>query len=221
MKKATALLAVISFAASLTALEAQDNGPEFDVTADLYSNYIWRGSRLGTGPHVQPGIKFVTGNLTLGVWGSFNTEGYSEADPYISFALPLGFTLGVTDYYYPDLRLSDVSKSTGSHALEINGGYTINGFSLGANYIVNEAGGAGSMGGDVYFQAGYAFEVVSFFAGAGNGWHTEDQKFNICNIGASIVKVIQITEKFSLPLTGQLIINPDKDQLFLLAGFSF
>ena len=34
-------------------------------------------------------------------------------------------------------------------------------------YIVNEAGGAASAGGDMYFQAGYAFKDFNLFAGAG------------------------------------------------------
>ena len=55
----------------------------FNVGADLYSNYIWRGSKLGQGPSVQPTVKFVKSGLTLGVWGAFDASGYAEVDPYI------------------------------------------------------------------------------------------------------------------------------------------
>ena len=62
---------------------------KFSVGADLYSNYIWRGTKFGQGPSIQPSVKFVTGGFTAGVWGSFDAIGYAEADPYISYTLPV------------------------------------------------------------------------------------------------------------------------------------
>ncbi len=202
-------------------LKAQEADKGFDVKADIYSNYVWRGSRFGAGPHIQPAVKYNIGGLTAGVWGSFNTSGYSEADPYLVYTFPVGISFGITDYYYPDLNISDVSEESGSHALEINAGFTGKGLNLGANYIINKAGGAGSNGGDVYFQAGYEFPMVSLFAGAGNGWHTSNGKFNFCNIGIGTKKVIGITDRFSIPLSGQVILNPEKEHLYLVVGISF
>lgn len=199
----------------------QENKSEFDITVDLYSNYVWRGTRYGQGPHVQPSVKFLAGGLTMGVWGSFDFNGYAEADPYISYSFPFGLTVGMTDYYYPDLPFFETSASEGSHAFELNGGYTTGGLSLSANYIFNEAGGAGSAGDDLYFQIGYTFSAFNVFAGAGNGWHTSDGEFSICNIGIGTVKKIEITDKFSLPLTGQVILNPEREQFNLVVGFSF
>jgi hypothetical protein len=206
-----------------TQMNAQDTDrvSNFNVGADLYSNYIWRGSKLGQGPSVQPAVKFVNSGLTIGVWGAFDASGYSEVDPYISYSIPAGFSFGLTDYYYPGLMLFETSDSAGSHALEINAGFTKGGFSLSANYIINEAGGAGSVGGDKYFQAGYSFNMFSVFAGAGDGWHTSDGTFNLCNIGLGATKVINITEKFSIPVNGQVILNPEREQLYVVVGFSF
>lgn len=193
----------------------------FTVNADLYSNYVWRGTRFGQGPHFQPSVTYSTGGLAIGIWGSFDSHGFSEADPYLSYTFPFGLSLGITDYYYPGLSLFEFSEEDGSHALEVNGGYTMGGFSLNANYIVNEAAGAASAGNDLYFQTGYTFSGFSLFAGAGNGWHTSDGKFNFCNIGLGAVKKIDITELFSIPLSGKIIINPEREQLYLVAGFSF
>ena len=193
---------------------------KFSAGADVYSNYIWRGSKYGTGPAIQPSVKFVSGIFTIGAWGSFDASGYAEADPYLSLALPLGFSIGLTDYYYPGLEVFDVSVETGSQALEINAGYGRGGLALSANYVVNEAGGAGSAGGDKYFQAAYSFSSFSLFAGAGDGWHTSNGKFNFCNIGLGTTRVINITEKFSIPVTGQVILNPEKEQFFIVVGFT-
>jgi len=208
---------------SLTQVQAQEEtkSSNFSVGADLYTNYIWRGSKFGTGPSLQPSVKFVTGGLTLGVWGSFDASGYAEADPYISYSFPFGLSLGMTDYYYPGLLFFETSDTAGSHAFEINAGFTKGGLSLSANYIINEAGGAASAGGDMYFQAGYAFTSFNMFVGAGDGWHTSDGKFALCNVGLGTSKIIQLTDKFSVPVTGQVILNPDKEQLYIVVGFSF
>ena len=56
----------------------------------------------------------------------------------------------------------------------------------------------------MYFQAGYAFEHVEFFAGAGNGWHTSDGEFAVCNVGIGTGKTIKITENFSVAVSGQV-----------------
>lgn len=226
MKNPKFLIAVVVllFEINLLNLQAQEHevqNQKFNVNVDLYSNYIWRGSKLGTGPAVQPSVKFSSGGLTIGVWGSFDADGYTEADPYFSYSFPFGLSLGMTDYYLPDLPLFETSAASGSHALEMNGGFTKGGFSLSANIILNEAGGIASAGGDKYFQIGYAFKYVNIFAGAGDGWHTSDGEFNLCNIGIGSSKVIRITDSFSVPLTGQVIFNPDKEKLYLVAGFSF
>lgn len=201
--------------------QQEEKSSKFTTGADLYSNYVWRGTRFGKGPHLQPTVKYSTGGLTIGMWGSFDIHGYSEADAYISYTAPFGLSVGVTDYYYPGLPVFEVSDTAGSHALELNAGYAIGGLTLSANYIINEAGGAASAGGDMYFQAGYGFKYVNIWVGAGNGWHTSDGKFNVCNIGLGTTKTIILSDKFSIPVTGQIILNPEREQLNMVIGFSF
>lgn len=114
---------------------------------------------------------------------------------------------------------------SGSHAFELNLGFTRNNLDLEADYIFNEAGGIGSAGQDLYFQAGYSFRSFSLFAGAGNGWLTYDpetnqSRFNICNLGLEVSRTIKITETFQMPVLGQIIFNPDREQLFVVVGFT-
>ena len=194
---------------------------DFNVDLDFYSLYIWRGSKIGQGPHFQAEMEFTAGGLAIGVWGTVDLNGYSEADPYLTYTFPSGLSFGIIDYYYPGLPLRDVSRETGSHAFEISCNYSNGGLSISTNYILNEAGGAGSEGKDLYFEAGYSFNRLSIFAGAGNGWHTSDGRFNICNLGLQTEKIIEITEKFSLPVSGRVIYNPDSDHLYLVVGISF
>ncbi len=204
---------------AVLALNVQAQESSWTAGVDFVSNYVWRGTKLGDGPAVQPSVKFNTGGLTIGVWGSFDANGYSEADPYFSYAFSNGLSIGLTDYFFPG---ADGSKffDENSNAYEINAGYTTGGLSLSANYVLNEATTAASVGEDKYFQAGYAFKTFNISVGAGNGWHTSDGDFNVCHIGVGTSKEIKITENFSIPVSGQVILNPEKEQLYVVVGFS-
>jgi len=199
---------------------------KISVAADIYSSYIWRGTKYGTGPAIQPAIKYNGDILTVGAWGSFDFNGYQEADLYFNILLPAGFNVGLSDYYYPDLDYFDYSKTSGSHAFEINAGFQKGNIYLSANYIFNKAGGAASLGGDKYFRVEYSIRSYGLFIGAGDGWHTYDpeageDKFAVCDLGLTASKKIKINDSFNIPLTGQVIFNPDKQRMYIVAGFSF
>lgn len=219
------MVATICFLSCLPGLSQENNESHLNVGADIFSNYIWRGTKFGTGPAFQPNIEYSGKILTAGAWSSVDFSGYQEADLYFSFLLPAGFTAGMTDYYYPGLKYFNYSETSGSHVFEANVGFSGGNFSLAANYILNKAGGAGSLGGDKYFEAKYAFKSFSLFAGAGDGWHvhnavTGKNKFAVCNLGLEAVKKIKVTDLFSIPVTGQIILNPDKEQLYIVVGFT-
>jgi predicted porin len=230
----TALAAFIAAGLGIGSLWAQEapeaekeesGGIAFDAGLDIYSSYIFRGAKFGTGPAFQPWVEMTAGGLAIGAWGSVNSGGgeegeAAEMDLYISYEFPFGLSLGVTDYYYPGNDFFNVSDTAGAHGLEINLNYEIKGLSLSANYIPLEAPGAGTVGGDMYFELGYAFSKFSIFAGAGNGWHTTDTEFKLVNVGLSTEKEIQITDKFSLPLSGAVILNPDQKQFYITVGIS-
>jgi len=205
-------------------VKSQDNLKyEFKTGIDLYSSYLWRGTQYGTGPSVQPSLKFTTGAFSAGAWGSFDFHGYQETDLWLSFLLPAGFSIGITDYYFPAYDYSDYTDTTGSHAFELNFGFSKWGLTLAGNYVVNRAGNAGSDGGDKYFELKYSFNSVFLFAGAGDGWHstntrTGKDRFAVCNLGLGVTSDIKITEKFSIPVNGQLIFNPDTGKMFIVAG---
>jgi len=205
--------------------QTDDTTSSWTTGADLYSSFVWRGTKL-SGPAVQPVIEFNTGFFTAGAWGSFDFHDYQEVDLYLSFALTEALSIGVQDYYLPGLLYFDYSQASGSHAFEVSLLYSGDHVSLEADYVLNQAGGAGSLGGDLYFEAGISFDYFRVFMGAGNGWHTYDPvedkaAFNVCNIGLEVSKDIVITDSFSIPVTGQLIFNPDSEQMFLVAGFTF
>ena len=226
MEKLSTIILVLALSlpivtTSTNAQEEESSSP-FSVEADIVSNYVWRGTKFGSGPNIQPYVEFGVAGLTVGSWGSFafNTTSVVENDFYLSYDFEFGLSLGVTDYYYQG-PLFDYSDSTGSHAIELNGSYEIGGLSLSANYILNEAGGAGTAGGDMYFEAMYSFDNFDIFVGAGDGWHTTTGNFEVVNVGISTSKEIKITDKFSLPVFGSVIVNPQAEIAYVVVGISF
>lgn len=211
---------------------AQESDSKWSAGGDLVSSYVWRGIYLSNAA-IQPSVSYSCKGFTIGGWGSASFDGSLEADLFTNYAFGFGLSLGLTDYYFPSLVQTgedgsvygndyfDYSKAKGSHIFELNLGYEISGLSLLANYALNEAGGAGSDGGDKYFEIGYAFKNVNFFLGGGDGLHSSTRNFKITNIGVSATKELVITPSFTLPLTGSAILNPDTKKFYLVAALSF
>ncbi len=209
---AIAMIAVLT----TTGVQAQS----VEASADIVSSYVWRGTKFA-GASIQPGVTYSNGGFAAGAWGSAGFDGtFLEADLFANYTFDFGLMLGITDYYFPGTDYFDVSKATGAHGFELNLGYSIKDFSLSANYMLNEAGGALTAGGDMYFELGYAFKSFSVFAGAGSGWHTPDAKFGVVNVGISSSKEVKITEDFSLPVSASMILNPTTQQFYVVAAIS-
>ncbi len=234
--KGATLFLLAGLMISLLNLNAQEDTP-FSAGGDLVSSYLWRGTKFGTGPAIQPYVELALGNFSAGGWGSycFTTNEGAEADLYVSYGFDFGLSVGLTDYYFPGgisidstgsfsyegSNYFDFSTTSGAHALELNLGYEIGGLSLAANYFLNEAGGAGNAGGDIYFELGYSFDSFGLVLGAGNGWHTPEGEFTICNIGVTTGTELKISDSFSLPVSGALILNPATEQFHVVVCVSF
>jgi len=189
---------------------------QWTAGADVVSTYVWRGSKAGAFS-IQPTVKYTSGIFSVGAWGSGDlaTGAPDEADLFTTLAFKSGLSLGLTGYHY------NTSKyfANGAHAVEANLGYTVGKLSLSGNYIFNSA--SGSLGNDKYFEAGYQFATVKLFAGAGDGWYTNDGSFQVCNLGISTNKTLKISDSFSIPFTGSVIFNPNKEQIFYVVAMSF
>jgi uncharacterized protein (UPF0548 family) len=73
---------------------------------------------------------------------------------------------------------------------------------------------------DTYLEAGYTAGAVTLFAGAGNGQYTKDASFNLCNVGIKSSKTIKVTDSFSIPVNGSVILNPSTEQFHIVVGIS-
>jgi len=218
MKKVSLFLVATILLIGSFASSAQDStsvAGGWTAGADLVSSYIWRGSKAGAFS-IQPTVKYVNGGFSIGAWGSgdLTTGAPEETDLFALYAFKMGLSLGVTDYHYNTYTLFNKN----AHAIEANLGYAVGKFSLSGNYIFNAA--SGSIGQDKYFEAGYQFSSVKLFVGAGDGWYTNDASFQVCNLGITANKTLKISESFSIPLFGSVIVNPNKEQIFYVIGIS-
>lgn len=204
---------------------------EVNAGIDLYSTYIFRGKAFD-GLSLQPLIEMSKNGFILGAWGSQGfsnklnglesdtlegSKPFQEIDLYAGFEFSNGLYLGVTDYYY----LGSAWGDSDSHAFEINASYSVSAINFSGNYILHGAANVGSKGNDMYFEIGYSFEQADLFIGAGDGWHSRTSDFAVVNVCITTSNIFEITDSFSIPISGSIVLNPDTEQLYMLVGFSF
>lgn len=192
---------------STSSLKAQ----EFSTGVDLYSSYVWRGTKFGTGPAIQPAVDFTAGGFSVGAWGSVcvSDDEAFEMDLYATYAFPFGLSVGVTDYYFGGSYFDGTT-----HFIEPMLKFETGSLSLTGAYMLGDGVG------DTYLEAGYSLGSVNLFVGAGNGAYTSDGKFMVCNVGLGTSKEIKITDSFSLPVSGSVILNPSTQGFFIAVGIS-
>ncbi len=200
----------------LVAITPKTKAQEWSTGLDIYSSYVWRGTKFGTGPAFQPSLEFSAGGFAIGAWGSYSAGDVEspEADLYASYGFDLSesssLTFTLTDYYFPGTSWMEGT----SHYIEPLVNLGLGAFSLTGAYMMNDGAG------DIYLEAAVAAGPVNLTLGGGDGAYTIDGDFNICNIGISTSKEIKITDSFSLPVSGAAILNPSSEQFHIVVGIS-
>lgn len=216
MKKVYGLLLVLVLLIAVENVSAQLN-----PGVDIYSSYVWRGTKFGKGPAIQPYLDFTKSGFSVGAWGSVctSTEEAYEMDLYAKYTFNFGLSLGLNDYYFGstddngDFVVGGYFKGS-SHYLEPTISFAVKGFSLTGAYMMGDGVG------DTYVEAGYGFSNVSLFVGAGDGQYTSNGGFNVCNVGIKATESIKLTDNFSLPMNGAIILNPSKQGFHIVVGIT-
>jgi hypothetical protein len=216
----------------------QDSLSRFDVSADLVSRYVWRGMALSSSPAFQPSVTCTLGNFEIGTWASytFATEPLQEVDLYLAYSVS-NLTICLYDYYTPSEmpdgsdNYFDYTSDTTYHLMEGSLAWSGIGdipitFLLATFFYGNDKDEVGNNYYSTYFETSYAFSLkegkeLNVFAGITpfGGFYAE--KFALVNLGCSLTKEIKITDNFSVPLTGSLVINPDSRKVYGVLAISF
>ncbi|MFA5326825.1 MAG: hypothetical protein WC384_03450 [Prolixibacteraceae bacterium] len=226
MKKKITLVFFTLLAICTLNVKAQEES-SWSTGVDLYNTYVWRGTKFGSGPSLQPTVKYSNSGFTIGAWGAYSfsnsaftvsegteVDAYMEADLWASYGFELGekssLTFTVTDYFFPSSTSEYFDGS--QHYVEPMVSLGLGSFSLTGAYMTNVN--------DMYLEAGLAVGAVSLFAGAGDGQYTKDASFNVCNLGIKTSKEIKISDSFSIPITGAVIMNPSTEKFHIVVGIT-
>lgn len=215
---------------------AQDKARvETTIAADLVNQYIWRGLDSGDAA-IQPTLGIGYKGLSLAAWGSYglaNPDDTKELDLTLSYTTG-GFYIGVGDYWFskgldPDGRYFRYNAHSTNHVFEAGIGYDFGVLSL--YWYTNFAGNDGyNMSGkraySSYVELNVPFKLVTVDWNATAGvvpyattfYSTEG--FAVTNLSLRATKAIRVTDKFSIPIFGQIIANPCAQKAYLVLGFT-
>lgn len=206
---------------------------EFSLGADVVSRYVWRGTDFGESASIQPSLAFSKGGFEIGTWASYavnpESAGANEHDLWIGYSIASEsgtFSLGATDYYFPNagVEFFDFSDDGGAHQIEpyvsYSGPETFP-ISLWASIFAhNEPDNS------VYLEASYPFSLDGTDLGLTVGVVPMESAFYgttgaaIVNLGLSASRSIPFSDSFSLPISVSYILNPDMETSFLVFGVS-
>jgi len=208
---------VLTIVVAMMAIVAVD--AQFKISTDLVSRYVWRGTQFSASPAIQPGLSYSAGGFTAGAWGSYAFDNVgSECDLYASYAFDFGLGIVVTDYFFPADPASEMFGGYFNyddlHTFEAGLTFAKNGLSVGVYKYLNQLE-------DLYIEAAYAFnDNVSLTVGAGDQLYTNNTELNVCNVALKYVKEVSLTDHFKVKPFASFIVNPNREQSFLVVGIT-
>lgn len=228
---------VITFLSLLSVFSANAQSVGIDFGADLVSSYVWRGYK-NAGASFQPALSASISGFSLGAWASTDLsskDGKKEVDFTAAYENS-GFKVAVTDYWWDgegqERYFSSPHEGNNGHYLEATLGYTfpeIFPMSVAWNTFVLGKGNKKESGKNSYstfIELAYPFSVAGIEMGVSTGftpWEstvygTDGFKFTSIALNAS--KNIKITDSFSLPIFGNIICNPNLEDIHFVFGVS-
>jgi hypothetical protein len=123
MKKLGYLIVGLSMLVCGTGVVFGERIVDFEVTADFFSKYIWRGQNLDDDPVFQSGISASYKGLIASVWGNLeltningNSGDFSEVDYSLGYSgtMPgmegVDYSVGISYYDFPGTRTKDTTE---------------------------------------------------------------------------------------------------------------
>lgn len=162
---------------------------------------------------------------------------FTEIDAWLRYYIntPIGtFAPGIMDYYYPyskrklfDYRGLKDRESRGSHTLNVSMEYILSQkypLKLTFDYCFHNDPQR-----PLYIEALYTFYKNNYviepyigiakgmgYSGITNQYGIDKNQFAVCNLGINVTKIIEITDKFKLPITITLSMQPYTEIVWLV-----
>lgn len=221
---------LLGFIGGPTLFAQTDSLPAISTSAsvDLMSRYIWRGQEYGQAPSIQPAMSATWKDFTIGAWGAYKLTGagMQETDFYLSKTVG-HLTFAIWDYWnFCDTTSTDFfnyNQQTTSHLFEFqalfSGGEKLP-FNLLGSYLFYGADTSKS----IYFELQYLYSAGStelqFFSGFQVKGEYYGQNATFVNLGCTMIKTIDVTDRWSLPVSLSFIVNPSQKSAYLVAGIT-
>ena len=215
-----------------TATHAQDE-VETTVETDVVSQYVWRGLDLGQAS-LQPTLGISYKGLSLSAWGSV---GLTNANDPREIDLTLGYTISglnisITDYWVtggldPENRYLRYNAHSTNHVFEANIGYDFGPLSLQwyTNFVGNDGltrkakrAYSSYVEANVPFKLGGCDWLATLGAVPFNTDYYDADGFIINNVSLRADRDIKITDSFSIPVFGQVSVNPSSEHAYFVFG---
>lgn len=231
MKKLIVISSVLLCALVVNAQETEKSTP-FCAFVELTSKYLWRGQEYGETPAIFPTLSFSTGGLCVYATGAYTFDNsWREADLGVSYTYK-DFTLGVVDYYYPTPtgerdKLFEFDKDKTGHMFEGCLTYAPASIPVSAMLSTIFYGADKNLDGkqawSTYAELGYHYDfsesnIFSVALGASlnkSFYNNFETGFSIVNIAFKYQTAIPTGKKFSIPVSAQYVINPQKEKSYI------
>ena len=227
MKKTIISLLFLTFVVSAF---SQFTISEAEIT--LQSRHIWRGSKLGTAPMLEPSVTVSNKNFSFNVWAAKTlNKSYSEIDLIPSYQIG-EITLSLLDYYVPEIEGSNsflnFKEGESRHTLE----FSLDNYSgeksrfkwmIGTFFAGDKNEETGKTFFSTYLEFKYPFSFLTIdaepFVGLTplKGYYAD--KFAFINSGLVLSKDVKLSAKLLCPLNLTYTYNPYADHHFLTFGF--
>ena len=227
-------LLILSTTAISSAQEQEEKDLNIEVSADIVSQYIWRGQDLGS-VSLQPSLDITYKGLSFNAWGNVglsDPDDMKEIDLSLSYSLG-NFSIGIIDYWTeegldPRNRYFKYDAHGTNHVFEANVGYDFGpvAFQWFTNFTGND--GLTKKGKRVYssyFELTAPFKLVGLdwtaTAGAvpyATSFYEKADKFAVTNLSLKAEKEIKVTEKFHIPVFAELDANPSTQKAYFVFG---
>lgn len=203
---------------------------EAEIT--LQSRHVWRGSKLGNSPAIEPSVTVTNRNFSFNVWGAKTlNKSYSEIDLIPSYQAG-ELTFSLYDYYVPVEEEKNgyfnFKKGENRHTLE----FAVDNYSgeksrlkwmIGTFFTGDQNEQTGNTFFSTYVEFKYPFSFLKIdaepFVGLTpfKGYYADE--FAFVNSGLALTKDIKLTKKLACPLNLTYTYNPYTDYHFLTFGF--